>query len=324
MKHNVVSIRVRFCYHFAVFEAFSVGPFLIWTRAVFMLLGVWLSTEFFLRLARSAKLNLDHFKNHAWMYLLAFVASGRFTAIVAEYRVYLRDPLRLFVFWDGGFSFLGGAIGIALVLHWVTRAHRSTFLQWLDVLLPAASFGLVFDWLGKFASGHSYGTPTDMWWGVTYEAVGVRYVVPIHPVQLYYALFFLVLTFVLLIIRKQAKRAGAETLVGIILASLTVFFLEYFRGDFGIPVFANQLDFLVLLLLFMSLGLFAAVELKLSTRAIYIYEFLLVSFFMGYLILRSWLALPTFELRFSQFLSILALLATVVYVVVHRRKYPHL
>lgn len=289
-----------------------------------MLLGLWLSVEFFLRLAVSARLSLDHFREHAWVYAVAFIGMSRLTAVIAQYRVYLRDPLRLFALHDGGFSFLGGAIGIACVLNWITRSHRSTFLQWLDVLLPAASFGLFFDWLGKFASGHSYGKPTDVWWGVTYDAISVRYVVPVHPVQLYYAIFFFFLTFLLLVIRKHANRAGAETLTGIVLAAATTFFLEYFRGDFGIPVFATQLDFLVLMLLFVSLGLFAAVEIRFSPRAIYAYEMLLVTLFSGYLFLRSWLGLPTFELRFSQFLSVLALLATVVYVVVHRRKYPHL
>lgn len=289
-----------------------------------MLLGIWLALEFFLRLATSARLSLQHFREHAWRYLIAFLLSGRLVAMIAEYRVYLRDWQRIFIVWDGGFSFLGGAIGIGFVLYWATRNHRSTFLQWLDVLLPATCFGMAFDWFGKFLSGQSYGRPTDLPWAVTYDALGVRYVVPVHPVQLYYSVFFFLLTFILLIIRKKATRAGAETLVGILIASTGVFLFEYFRGDFGIPVFATQADFIVLFLLFISLGLFAIIEPKLSLKAITVYEVLLMLCFGSYIFTRSWLDLPTFELRFSQFLSVLALLAAVVYVVVHRRKYPHL
>jgi len=307
-----------------MFEAFMFGPFILWMRVVFLLLGIWLATEFFIRLTKSANLSLQNFKDNAVKYLIAFLIGARVVAMIAEYRVYLKDPLRIFIFWDGGFSFLGGAIGITVVLYMATRAQRATFLQWLDVLLPATTFGLAFDWFGKFLGVKAYGTPTDLFWGVTYDTIGVRYTVPIHPVQIYYALFFLLLTFILLIVRKYTKRAGAETLFGILLASIATFLLEYFRGDFSIPVFATQLDFVVLIALFASLGLFAAVELKLSKLGLIIYEASLVTIFGGYLLLRSIITLPTYELRFSQFLAILAVFATVVYVIVHRRKYPHL
>jgi phosphatidylglycerol---prolipoprotein diacylglyceryl transferase len=307
-----------------MFEAFAIGPFIIWTRLVFLLLGIWLATKFLMRLAESAHLSLQHFRAYLWQYAIAFLLAGRIIAIISDYRVYLKDPLRMFVFWDGGFSFLGGAIGIACVLYWVTRTQRATFLQWLDVLLPATTFGLFFDWIGKFASGNAYGSPTDLFWGVTYDAIGVRYTVPIHPVQLYYAALFFLLTFTLLVIRKHENRAGSETIWGIVTACIATFFFEYFRGDPTIPVFATKMDFLVLVLLFVSLGIFAGIEAALSRRGMLMYSTLLTVLFGGYLLARDWLPFSTFELRFSQFLSVLALFATVVYVIVHRRKYPHL
>ncbi|OIO54132.1 hypothetical protein AUJ46_03875 [Candidatus Peregrinibacteria bacterium CG1_02_54_53] len=307
-----------------MFQAFPLGPFLVWTSVVFLLVGIWASTEFFLRLASSAHLSLQHFRDHAWVYLGAFLLCGRLFAVIMQYRVYWNDLLRIFIIWDGGFSFLGGAIGIGIVLFWATRTHRATFLQWLDVLLPAAALGSTFGWLGLFFSGHAYGKPTDVFWGVTYDTINVRYAVPIHPVQLYFASFSLFLTFLLLVIRKYSKRAGTETLIGIIVASVGTFLLEYFRGDFTIPVFATTVDFIILISLFVSLGVFAAVELMLSRRMLLLFEGALLVVFGGYAILRSQLPLDTHELRFSQFLAVLALLATVVYVVVHRRRYPHL
>ena len=80
-----------------MFEAFAIGPFLIWTHAVFLILGVLLSTEFFLRLAQSANLSLMHFRTQGFWYVTAFLLSGRLAAIVADYRVYIRDPLRVFI-----------------------------------------------------------------------------------------------------------------------------------------------------------------------------------------------------------------------------------
>jgi len=307
-----------------MFEAFTIGPFIIWTRVIFLLIGISLAADFFIRLAGRANLSLQHMREHGKIYIIAFILGARITAIISKYRVYLRDPMRIFVMWDGEFSLLGGAIGVALILYWATRTQRATFLQWLDVLLPASTFGFAFDWIGMFLSGHSYGKPTNLFWGVTYDAINVRYTVPVHPVQLYYALFFLLLTFLLLVVRRYAKRAGSETLFGILCAGFATFFLEYFRGDFSIPVFATHLDFAVLTALFISLGFFAVIELRLSRIAMLSYETVLVVLFAAYLVLRVTLSLPTFELRFSQFLAILSMLVTVVYVLLHRRQYPHL
>ncbi len=306
-----------------MFQAFELGPFLIWTRLVFILLGIWLSMEFFLRLAESASLSLQHFRDHGLWYLVAFVLGGRIVAMLAQYRVYLREPLRAIFLTDGSFSFLGGAIGIGVVLYIATRGQRTTFLQWLDALLPATCLGLVFSWMGSFFAGDAYGRPTDSFWGVLYDTPSVRYTIPLHPVQLYYALFYFFLTFVLLIIRKRSKRVGAETLFGIALACVGTFLLDSYRGDFTIPVFATLLDFGVLTFLFVSLGLFAFIENRISQKLSLGYELFLLLATVGYMFARPWLDLEAFELRVSQLLAVLALLVTVVYVVVERKRHPY-
>ncbi len=309
-----------------MFEAFQIGPFLLWTHLLFLLLAIWMACEFFFRLAASAGMSIQHFKEDAWKHLLAAFLGGRLVAVIAEYRVYLRwdDPLRIFHVHDGNFSFLGAAMGIALVLLITRRHSRTTFLQWLDVLTPAVCFGLAFDWLGKFFAGQAYGTPTDVFWGITYDSMSVRYAVPVHPVQLYYALFFGVLTFALLVVRKHSHRAGAETLVGIVAACAATFFFEFFRGDFGIPVFATKLDFILIVLLFCSLGFFALVEMRIPQRAVIATEVGATTLCAVYLFVRPYLPLETVGLRFSQLLAILVLLGTIVYVLTHRRLHPHL
>ncbi len=307
-----------------MFEAFQFGPVTIWLRLSFLLIGTWLATEFLFRLASSANLSLQSMKDDAKWHLIAFLLGGRILSIIGQYQSYIKHPLRVFVVWDGSFSFLGGAIGVALILFWSSRNQRVTFLQWLDVLLPATTFGLAFDWFGMFLSAQAYGKPTNVPWGVVMDTFSVRYTVPIHPVQLYYAFFYFILTFALLLIRRYSKRAGAETLLGIVMASVAVFFFEFLRGDFSIPVFAKLTDFVFLGCLFGSLGVLAIIEHKLSERANVAYGGVVALLTIAYIFSRSWLDLPQYQLRFSQVLSILALLATVVYVVVHRRKYPYL
>lgn len=307
-----------------MFEAFDFGPAIIWMRVVFLLLAIQLSIGFFFRLAASANLSIQSIKDYAKWHLLSFLFFGRAFAILGNYQAYVKNVPRIFIVWDGAFSFLGGAIGIAVVLYYATRNQRATFLQWLDVLLPATSFGLALDWIGMFFSGQAYGRPTNLLWGVIIDNFNIRYSVPIHPIQIYYALFYFCLTFVLLLIRKHAKRAGAETLLGIITASIVVFLFEFMRGDFGVPVFAKLTDFIFLASLFGSLGILALIEQRLSERANLIYGIVVAVLTLLYVLSRSWIGLPQYQLRFSQVLAVLALLAAVVYVVVHRRKYPHL
>ncbi len=307
-----------------MFEAFAIGPLLIWMRVLFLLVGIVVATGFFLRLAEVAHLSLQDFSARSWHYLGAFLLGGRLFAILAQYQVYLKNPFQVLIVWDGGFSFLGGCVGVAVILYLATRSQRATFLQWLDVLLPAATLGLTFDWLGKFFAGQAYGAPTDFPIAVTYDTLNVRYTVPVHPVQLYYTAFFAVLTVLLLIIRKHARRAGSETLFGIVLASVATMSLESLRGDFAIPVFATPIDFLVLVLMFGSLGVFAVIERSLSPKTNAVAQLVMLIGFGGYILVRTSIADPSIQLRFSQLLSVLALLAVVVYVVVHRRSYPHL
>ncbi|OGJ63304.1 hypothetical protein A3A67_00640 [Candidatus Peribacteria bacterium RIFCSPLOWO2_01_FULL_51_18] len=307
-----------------MFESFEIGPMIIWMRLVFLLLGVWISIEFFLRLAASANLSVQSIKDFGRYHLVAFILTGRIMAILGDYQSYLKNWFAVFILWDGNFSFFGGAMGVAVVLFFATRTQRATFLQWLDVLLPATTFGLTFDWIGMFLASQAYGKPTNVPWAVTVDTFNVRYAVPIHPVQLYYAAFYLALTFVLLMIRRYSKRAGAETLLGIVAASVAVFLFEFMRGDFGIPVFALITDFVFLGSLIASLGLLAMFENRLSERVNLIYGGVVGILTIGYVVARPWIDLVQYQLRFSQVLAILALLTTVVYVVVHRRKYPYL
>jgi phosphatidylglycerol:prolipoprotein diacylglycerol transferase len=309
-----------------VFEAFQIGPFLFRSHTFFLLIGIWLSTELFLRLAVSEGLQLTHFLRRSWIYLLAFLVGGRIFSVLVLYRVYLQDPSRVFVFWDGNFSFLGGCAGLGIALFFVTLKQRSTFLQWLDALLPAVTLGLTFDWLGRFFGNFAYGKPTDVFWGVTVKSMGVRYTVPIHPVQLYYAAFFALMTLLLLKVRKrhQNRRAGFVTLLGIVFSALGTIFLEFLRGDFSVTIFAKMSDFLFLAALFVSFGTVAVLEQKLSQRYSLMNSIVMASGTVAYLLFRPWISVASVEWRFSQFLAVLAILGTVVYVTVHRWKYPHL
>jgi prolipoprotein diacylglyceryltransferase len=104
-----------------MFEAFQFGPATIWMRVAFLLLAIWMSAEFFFRLAKSAGLSLQNIRDDAKWHLAAFLLGGRLFAIFANYQMYVKNWLRIFIVWDGEFSFIGASLGIALVLFLVTN-----------------------------------------------------------------------------------------------------------------------------------------------------------------------------------------------------------
>ena len=312
-----------------MFEAFQIGPFLFRSHLILFLLGLWLGSELFLRLAVRQGLRVAPFLQKGVWFLLAFLVGGRLLAMILLYRVYIQDPLRILIIWDGGFNATGGCIGFGLVLFLATYKQHRVFLKWMDALVPAVTLVLAFDWLGRFFGALSYGNPTDKPWGIVLESMSVRYTVPIHPVQFYYSLWFFGITLLLLILHRRRRQAmmgngsGGITLIGIVLSCIGVIFFEFIRGDFAISVFAKLSDFVFLALLFVSLGCIAVFERKISHRISMVNSILVGIGTMAYLFVRPWISVVSVEWRFSQFLAVLAILSTVVYVVVHRWKYPN-
>ena len=326
-----------------MFEAFQLGPFLFRTHILFLLIGVWLATELFLRIALSENMRTTIFVRKTMWFLGAFLIGGRLFGMILLYRIYAQDPLRILVIWDGIFSVVGGCAGICIALFIMTWDQRTVFLRWMDALLPSIVLLTAFDWVGRFFGSLSYGKPTDVFWGVAYDSIQVRYTVPVHPVQMYYAIWFFALTVLLLMLRKgnngalaRSVRSGIQsfsvpngkpgliTLVGIVLGCLAVIFFEFMRGDFAVMVFAKFSDFLFLILLFISLGIFSLYERKISHKYSIVNSAILGVGTVLYLVVRPMINIASVEWRFSQFLAVLVILSTIVYVVIHRWKYLRL
>lgn len=304
-----------------MFEAFQLGPFLFRTYLLLLLIGAWLATELFLRLVAALGLRIVFFPGRLPWFILSFLLCGRLFGMLLVYRVYVQDPVRIFIVWDGVFSVAGGCIGIGLVLFLMVRRNRESFLRWLDAIVPPAVLLTAFDWLGRFFGALSYGKPTDAPWGIALESLAVRYTVPIHPVQLYYALWFFALT--LLLLHLKRRRGGVVTLTGVVLGCIGVVLLEFFRGDFAVTVFAKLSDFAFLILIFASLGAIIVCGRGISHRSSLVTGIVVGFGTMTYLLVRPWISVASIEWRFSQFLAVLAIFATVVYVVTCRWKSSH-
>lgn len=71
------------------------------------------------------------------------------------------DPLMLLRVWEGGMSFHGGLIGVALAIVWIARRRGVRLLQVADIAGVVTPIGLFFGRLANFINAELYGRHTD-------------------------------------------------------------------------------------------------------------------------------------------------------------------
>ena len=127
--------------------------------------------------------------------------------------------LSLNFWWGGGFVFYGGFIGGAAYLLVYNAFIRRGNLYDFAFFLPVLTLGHALGRVGCFFGGCCHGRVCSVGWCLR------------HPVQLYEAVFLLVLTWILR--RVVRKGESAQVLLSVYLCSYGMgrFILEFFRGD---------------------------------------------------------------------------------------------
>lgn len=138
---------------------------------------------------------------------------------------------QLFYIWDKGLSVWGGILGIGLSLIYFCHKEKEDKFKWLDTFSIAILGALTLGNIGAFLDGRNYGNETTLPWGVTIE--NSIYAVPIHPTQIYAAIYCGLLTFFLMKLSDHefGKKAGNITLIAIFSFSFFKFLEEFLRGD---------------------------------------------------------------------------------------------
>ncbi|MDD2539579.1 MAG: prolipoprotein diacylglyceryl transferase [Desulfuromonadaceae bacterium] len=140
---------------------------------------------------------------------------------------YLANPLKLFAVWEGGMSFHGGFLGVALAFLLYSRRKKVPFMTLLDMAALCAPVGLGLGRIGNFINGELYGRPTDMPWGIIFpNSDGV----PRHPSQLYEAfLEGLVLFLIVRLVSRRYSATGITAWSFVAGYGLFRFIVEFFR-----------------------------------------------------------------------------------------------
>lgn len=96
---------------------------------------------------------------------------------------FLANPLYLFNFTQGGMSFHGGFIGVALALVLFARRSGKSYWQVTDFIAPLAPLGIAAVRMGNYINGELWGRASDAPWAMVFsnDPMGITR----HPSQLY-------------------------------------------------------------------------------------------------------------------------------------------
>ncbi|WP_108897125.1 prolipoprotein diacylglyceryl transferase [Chlamydia serpentis] len=221
---------------------------LFFTTGIFLscLLGGYLALSYYGlqdRLSFS-KNQLRNALEYFCLYSILFIVSGARLAYVVFYgwHFYLEHPQEIVKIWHGGLSSHGGILGFIL---WAAvfpkiykrKVSKLTFLFLTDLCGSVFGIAAFFIRLGNFWNQEIVGTPTSLPWGVVFSdpmqgVIGI----PVHPVQLYEGISYLVFSGVLYFLsykRYLKLGRGYVTAIVCIGVALLRFFAEYVKSYQG-------------------------------------------------------------------------------------------
>ena len=140
---------------------------------------------------------------------------------------YLSHPLDILKVWEGGMSFHGGFLGVALAMAIFARSRKLRWLSVTDFIAPLVPLGLAAGRLGNFINGELWGRPTDLPWGMIFPYADA---LPRHPSQLYQLAGEGILLFIILwIFASKPRHVGAVSAVFLMGYGALRFLAEFTR-----------------------------------------------------------------------------------------------
>ncbi|MDR0445174.1 MAG: prolipoprotein diacylglyceryl transferase [Puniceicoccales bacterium] len=204
------------------------------------LLGLLSAYVFFNMCSRKGRSPLSVPENESFLVAIALgiLFGGRTGYVIFyDFAFWKGHPLWIFRFWEGGMSFHGAVIGIAIAIMAFSRRYSLSFLQSTDLCCAIAPLGVFFGRLANFINGELWGKVTTLPWAIRFpQSVApltpIAEIPPRHPSQLYEALLEGILLFLLLqrtFWKSPSRTYGKLTADFLCFYSFVRYFAEIFR-----------------------------------------------------------------------------------------------
>ena len=160
--------------------------------------------------------------------LIFAILGGRIGYILFyDFNYYSSNIIKVFYLLEGGMSFHGGLIGVAVGAFYLANQNALKFFEIADIVCLYAPIGLFFGRVGNFINSELYGIKTSGSWGIVFPVIDSY---PRHPSMLYEALLEGVILFIILFIINQKKVfAGIISGYFLLFYGIFRFFVEFVR-----------------------------------------------------------------------------------------------
>jgi len=145
---------------------------------------------------------------------------------------YLSHPGEILMIWHGGLASHGAAIGILLAIWFFVRKEKKDYTWAIDRIAIVVALAGFFIRMGNLMNSEIYGVDTTVPWGFVF--LRNNEVAPKHPTQIYEALAYLAIFFLLYRIYWSKK---GQHIQGLLISLICVliftsrFFIEFLKED---------------------------------------------------------------------------------------------
>ena len=216
-------------------ELLKTSWFTIHTYGFLIVAGFLICLYLLRKKAIAAGYNPDQMTDLAFWSLLFGLVGGRVLYVITLWPQFVKDPVQMFKFWEGGLVYYGGFIGGITAFIFLCRRYKIPVLSALDIATPSLAIAHTFGRFGCFAAGCCYGKPIDAAhpFAVIFnhaQTIAPRGM-PIHPTQLYDSLNAFILFLVLSWLYKRKTFDGQVILTYGMLYAIGRSIVEVYRGD---------------------------------------------------------------------------------------------
>ncbi len=209
---------------------FSIGPLAVRWYGMMYLLGFVGGYFMMCHVSKLRKFTIDSemISDLLFYAVLGVVVGGRLGyTLFYNFSYYVRHPFEILYVWEGGMSFHGGLLGVALVLVFFARRNKLSLLNIGDLAVVAVPIGLGFGRIGNYINGELWGRVTTQPWGIVFPGAGS---LPRHPSQLYEAVLEgVVLLLIIYVLHRLRVKRGVPAFVFVFFYGLFRFIVEFFR-----------------------------------------------------------------------------------------------